>query len=212
MSIPTLGTLTSLPAARAPRAAGRPGRRAAGRAGRTPTELAVVEIDPAVADTAAMSEAYDLADGHRRQLRRGRRAAATARSGSPPAWSAPTPGPTSTAWSSAPSTSARRRSCRWTARSRSPGWSTAGSRRSGCPASWRLLVDARVLDIEVAVDRLRRTPLQAAAARPAARPSCPAPRSSTDLARPSADPSLSPRAPRRPATAGGPRPRCRRGR
>ena len=52
-----------------------------------------------------------------------------ARSGSPPASSSPRPGPTSTAPSAACSTSARRRSWRWTAPSRRPAWSTAASRR-----------------------------------------------------------------------------------
>ena len=100
---------------------------------------------------------------------------ATARSGSLPAWCAPTPGPTSTTSSSARSTCARRRSWRWTGRSRSPAWSTAGSPRSGCPASWRLLVDPRVLDDRGRGDRVRRTPLQAADPRRLP-PSCRTPR------------------------------------
>ena len=57
------------------------------------SEVAVVDIDPDLADTAAMSEAYDIpmtAGGNCVVVP----APAPATSGSPPAWSAPTPAPT----------------------------------------------------------------------------------------------------------------------
>ena len=154
MALPSLGP-TSLPAARPPRPARRPGRRRP-RGLAAADEVAVVEIDPELADTAAMTEAYDLPLDAERQLRRGRRQARRARSGSPPASSAPTPAPTSTTWSSGPSTCARRRSSRWTGRSRSRAWSTAGSRPVGLPARMAAAGRrARSPDIDVAIDRLR---------------------------------------------------------
>ena len=53
----------------------------------------MVEIDPDLADTAAMTEAYDtpLEAGANCVVVSGRR---DGRSGSPPAWSGPTPGRT----------------------------------------------------------------------------------------------------------------------
>jgi prolyl-tRNA editing enzyme YbaK/EbsC (Cys-tRNA(Pro) deacylase) len=59
MSIPTLGRLESLPALDHPELLAPPVV-AALQAWEHGPELAVVEIDPAAADTAAMSEAYDL--------------------------------------------------------------------------------------------------------------------------------------------------------
>ncbi len=59
MSIPTLGRLESLPALEHPELLA-PSVAAALTAWPHGGELAVVEIDPSVADTAAMSEAYDL--------------------------------------------------------------------------------------------------------------------------------------------------------
>ena len=59
MSIPTLGRLESLPALEHPELLAPPVV-AALEAWEHGRELAVVEIDPSVADTAAMSEAYDL--------------------------------------------------------------------------------------------------------------------------------------------------------
>ena len=48
MSIPTLGTLTSLPAAEHPELVADPVAALLATGGRTPTEVAVVEIDPAL--------------------------------------------------------------------------------------------------------------------------------------------------------------------
>ena len=59
MSLPVLGTLDSLPALDRPDLLAEPV--AAALAGWTPAErVAVVEIDPDLADTAALTEAYDL--------------------------------------------------------------------------------------------------------------------------------------------------------
>ena len=90
MTLPELGTLESLPALDHPDLLG-PTVAAALAAWPARREVAVVAIDPELADTAAMSEAYDLPLDHRRQLRGGGRRAATARNGWRRAWSARTP-------------------------------------------------------------------------------------------------------------------------
>jgi prolyl-tRNA editing enzyme YbaK/EbsC (Cys-tRNA(Pro) deacylase) len=59
VSVPTLGTLHSLPAVDHPGLVADPVA-AALRIWPGADEVAVVEIDPALADTAAMTEAYDL--------------------------------------------------------------------------------------------------------------------------------------------------------
>jgi prolyl-tRNA editing enzyme YbaK/EbsC (Cys-tRNA(Pro) deacylase) len=59
MTLPEIGTLTSLPALDHPELLGDPVAKALADWERT-AEVAVVEIDPELADTAAMSEAYDL--------------------------------------------------------------------------------------------------------------------------------------------------------
>ena len=59
MPLPTLAALTSLPALDHPELLGDPVARALAGWSRA-DEAAVVEIDPALADTAAMSEAYDV--------------------------------------------------------------------------------------------------------------------------------------------------------
>ena len=59
MPLPTLATLTSLPALDHPELLGDPVARALAGWSHA-DEAAVVEIDPALADTAAMSEAYDV--------------------------------------------------------------------------------------------------------------------------------------------------------
>ena len=133
-----------------------------------PDEIAVVEIDPEVADTAAMSEAYDLPmttgancvvvagkrDGEERVAACLVRADTRADVNNP---------------SSGPSTSARRRSSPWTARSSESGMEYGGITPVGLPAAWRVLVDPRVLDIDVAVIGSGRPPVQAARAGPPAR-------------------------------------------
>jgi prolyl-tRNA editing enzyme YbaK/EbsC (Cys-tRNA(Pro) deacylase) len=59
MTLPEIGTLTSLPALDHPELLGDPVAKALADWERT-AEVAVVEIDPELADTAAMSEAYEL--------------------------------------------------------------------------------------------------------------------------------------------------------
>ena len=59
MTLPEIGTLTSLPALDHPELLGDPVAKALADWARA-AEVAVVEIDPDLADTAAMSEAYDL--------------------------------------------------------------------------------------------------------------------------------------------------------
>ena len=59
MPLPTLATLTSLPALDHPELLGDPVAHALAGWSRA-AEVAVVEIDPELADTAAMSEAYDV--------------------------------------------------------------------------------------------------------------------------------------------------------
>ena len=65
----------------------RSGRDGAEPAGRAPTEVAVVEIDPELADTAAHVRGLLPAAGPPAPTAWWSPAAATARSGSPPAWS-----------------------------------------------------------------------------------------------------------------------------
>ncbi len=128
MPLPRLGSLESLPVLTHPDLLAPPVHSALSDWPHS-QDVAVVEIDPAYADTAAMSEAYTIPmeSGANCVVVMGRR---DGRSGSPPASSGPTPGPTSTTSSSGLSTSARRRSSPWSAPWRSPGWSTAGSPRS----------------------------------------------------------------------------------
>ena len=59
MTLPEIGTLTSLPALDHPELVGQPVAKALADWGRA-DEVAVVEIDPELADTAAMSAAYEL--------------------------------------------------------------------------------------------------------------------------------------------------------
>src|SRR3954447_21281053 len=59
MDLPRIGTLTSLPAVEHPGLVG-PSVAGARAAWTHAAEVAVVEIDPELADTAAMTEAYDV--------------------------------------------------------------------------------------------------------------------------------------------------------
>ena len=126
-----------------------------------------------------MSEAYDAAADHRRQLRRRRRPARRRGAGRrvrgprrhPRRREQPGQAHPRRAQGVVPVDGPRGRGVR--------AWSTAGSPRSGCPDGWRLLVDRRVRRDRRGDHRLRRTPLQAAAARARCSPSCPAPRWST---------------------------------
>lgn len=149
MSLPTLGRLESLPALDHPELLAPPVVAALQAWGHGP-EVAVVEIDPEVADTAAMSEAYDLGmdTGANCVVVGGRRegvervAACLVR--------ADTRADVNTVVKRALDV----RKCSFLSMDRAveeSGMEYGGITPVGLPAAWRLLVDARVLDIEVAV-------------------------------------------------------------
>jgi prolyl-tRNA editing enzyme YbaK/EbsC (Cys-tRNA(Pro) deacylase) len=113
-------------------------------------ELAVVAIDPAVADTAAMSEAYDLGmdTGANCVVVGGRRdgeervAACLVRAD------------TRADVNNVVKRTLDVRKCSFLAMERAveeTGMEYGGNTPGGLPGGWRLLVDPRVLDIEVAV-------------------------------------------------------------
>jgi prolyl-tRNA editing enzyme YbaK/EbsC (Cys-tRNA(Pro) deacylase) len=149
MSLPTLGRLASLPALDHPELLAPPVV-AALEAWEHGRELAVVEIDPSVADTAAMSEAYDLGmdtgancvvvggkrDGEERV------AACLVR--------ADTRADVNTVVKR--TLDVRKASFLSMDRAvEESGMEYGGITPIGLPDGWRLLVDPRVLDIEVAV-------------------------------------------------------------
>jgi prolyl-tRNA editing enzyme YbaK/EbsC (Cys-tRNA(Pro) deacylase) len=149
VSLPTLGRLESLPALDHPELLAPPVV-AALRAWEHGAELAVVEIDPAVADTAAMSEAYDLGmdTGANCVVVGGSRAgdervaACLVR--------ADTRADVNTVVRKALDV----RKCSFLPMDRAveeSGMEYGGITPVGLPEAWRLLVDARVLDVEVAV-------------------------------------------------------------
>ena len=149
MSIPTLGTLTSLPAAEHPELVAEP---VAALLARWPhaDRVAVVEIDPGLADTAAMTEAYDLSllasancvvvagrrDGEERV------AACVVRAD------------TRADVNSLVKRTLDVRKASFLSTERAvemSGMEYGGITPVGLPGGWRVLVDPRVLDIEVAV-------------------------------------------------------------
>jgi len=149
MGIPTLGTLESLPALEHPELLA-PAVVAALEAWEHAGELAVVEIDPALADTAAMSEAYDLGmdtgancvvvggkrDGEERV------AACLVRAD------------TRADVNSVVKRALDVRKCSFLPMDRAveeSGMEYGGITPVGLPAEWRLLIDTRVLEIDVAV-------------------------------------------------------------
>jgi prolyl-tRNA editing enzyme YbaK/EbsC (Cys-tRNA(Pro) deacylase) len=149
VSLPTLGRLESLPVLDHPELLAPPVL-AALRGWPHAGELAVVEIDPAVADTAAMSEAYDLGmdTGANCVVVGGSRAgdervaACLVR--------ADTRADVNTVVRKALDV----RKCSFLSMERAveeTGMEYGGITPVGLPGSWRLLVDPRVLDIEVAV-------------------------------------------------------------
>ena len=149
MSIPTLGRLESLPALEHPELLAPPVV-AALEAWDHGGELAVVEIDPSVADTAAMSEAYDLGmdTGANCVVVGGRRegaervAACLVR--------ADTRADVNTVVKRALDV----RKCSFLPMDRAveeSGMEYGGITPIGLPPGWRLLVDSRVLEIDVAV-------------------------------------------------------------
>jgi prolyl-tRNA editing enzyme YbaK/EbsC (Cys-tRNA(Pro) deacylase) len=149
MSLPTLGRLESLPALDHPELLAPPVV-AALQAWEHGRELAVVEIDPAVADTAAMSEAYDLGmdTGANCVVVGGRRdgeervAACLVRAD------------TRADVNNVVKRTLDVRKCSFLSMDRAveeTGMEYGGITPVGLPPDWRLLVDSRVLDIEVAV-------------------------------------------------------------
>jgi prolyl-tRNA editing enzyme YbaK/EbsC (Cys-tRNA(Pro) deacylase) len=149
MALPVLGRLESLPALDHPDLLAPPVV-AALEAWEHGRALAVVAIDPAVADTAAMSEAYDLGmdTGANCVVVGGRRdgeervAACLVRAD------------TRADVNNVVKRTLDVRKCSFLSMDRAveeTGMEYGGITPVGLPAAWRLLVDSRVLDIEVAV-------------------------------------------------------------
>jgi prolyl-tRNA editing enzyme YbaK/EbsC (Cys-tRNA(Pro) deacylase) len=149
MPLPTLGRLESLPALEHPELLAPPVV-AALEAWEHGHELAVVEIDPAVADTAAMSEAYDLGmdTGANCVVVGGSRA------GEERVAACLVRADTRADVNNVVRRSLDVRKCSFLPMDKAveeSGMEYGGITPVGLPGSWRLLVDARVLDIEVAV-------------------------------------------------------------
>jgi prolyl-tRNA editing enzyme YbaK/EbsC (Cys-tRNA(Pro) deacylase) len=149
MPLPTLGSLQSLPALDHPDLLA-PSVVEALRSWAHGRELAVVEIDPALADTAAMSEAYGLGmdTGANCVVVGGRRdgqervAACLVRAD------------TRADVNNVVKRTLDVRKCSFLSMDRAveeSGMEYGGITPVGLPAPWRLLVDQRVLDIDVAV-------------------------------------------------------------
>jgi prolyl-tRNA editing enzyme YbaK/EbsC (Cys-tRNA(Pro) deacylase) len=149
MTTPTLGRLESVPALDRPDLLADPVT-AALQAWSWAAEVGVVEIDPAIADTAAMSEAYDLGldTGANCVLVGGRRdgeervAACLVRAD------------TRADVNNLVKRTLDVRKASFLSMDRAveeSGMEYGGITPIGLPASWRLLVDPRVLEIEVAV-------------------------------------------------------------
>jgi prolyl-tRNA editing enzyme YbaK/EbsC (Cys-tRNA(Pro) deacylase) len=149
VSLPTLGRLESLPALDHPELLAPPVV-AALEAWEHGRELAVVEIDPAVADTAAMSEAYDLGmdTGANCVVVGGSRA------GDERVAACLVRADTRADVNNVVRRALDVRKCSFLPMDRAveeSGMEYGGITPVGLPDSWRLLVDSRVLDIEVAV-------------------------------------------------------------
>ena len=159
MSIPTLGTLTSLPAIQHPELVADP---VAALLATWPhaEHVAVVEIDPALADTAAMTEAYDL------PLVASANCVVVAgrRDGAERVAACVVRADTRADVNSLVKRTLDVRKASFLAMDRAVEESAmeyGGITPLGLPASWRLLVDTRVLDIDVAIvgSGLRRSKL-----------------------------------------------------
>jgi prolyl-tRNA editing enzyme YbaK/EbsC (Cys-tRNA(Pro) deacylase) len=149
VSLPTLGRLESLPALDHPELLAPPVV-AALEAWAHGRELAVVEIDPAVADTAAMSEAYDLGmdTGANCVVVGGSRA------GDERVAACLVRADTRADVNNVVRRALDVRKCSFLPMDRAveeTGMEYGGITPVGLPDAWRLLVDSRVLDIEVAV-------------------------------------------------------------
>jgi prolyl-tRNA editing enzyme YbaK/EbsC (Cys-tRNA(Pro) deacylase) len=149
MTTPTLGTLVTVPALDRPDLLADPVA-AALRSWPAAAQVGVVEIDPAIADTAAMSEAYDLSleTGANCVVVGGRRdggdrvAACVVRAD------------TRADVNNLVKRTLDVRKASFLSMDRAveeSGMEYGGITPVGLPAGWRLLVDSRVLDIEVAV-------------------------------------------------------------
>jgi prolyl-tRNA editing enzyme YbaK/EbsC (Cys-tRNA(Pro) deacylase) len=149
MDLPRLGALTSLPAVDRPDLLGEPVG-AALREWPHAAELAVVEIDPELADTAAMSEAYDvpLAASANCVVVSGRRA------GEERTAACVVRADTRADVNNLVKRTLDVRKATFLPMERAveeTGMEYGGITPLGLPASWRLFVDARCVDIEVAV-------------------------------------------------------------
>ena len=149
VSLPTLGRLESLPALDHPELLAPPVV-AALETWEHGHELAVVEIDPAVADTAAMSAAYDLG------MDTGANCVVVggARAGEDRVAACLVRADTRADVNNVVRRALDVRKCSFLPMDRAvqeSGMEYGGITPVGVPDSWRLLVDARVLDIEVAV-------------------------------------------------------------
>jgi prolyl-tRNA editing enzyme YbaK/EbsC (Cys-tRNA(Pro) deacylase) len=149
MSLPTLGRLESLPALEHPQLLAPPVV-AALASWAHGHELAVVEIDPAVADTAAMSEAYDLG------MDTGANCVVVggARAGEERVAACLVRADTRADVNNVVRRLLDVRKCSFLSMDRAvaeTGMEYGGITPVGLPAGWRLLVDSRVLEIDVAV-------------------------------------------------------------
>lgn len=149
MSLPSLGSLQSLPATEHPELLAPPVA-AALAAWEHAGALAVVEIDPALADTAAMSEAYDLGmdTGANCVVVGGRR------DGAERVAACLVRADTRADVNNVVKRTLDVRKCSFLPMDRAveeSGMEYGGITPLGLPATWRLLVDPRVLEIDVAV-------------------------------------------------------------
>ena len=146
----TFGTLTLLPALEHPELLGETVRASLAdweHAG----EVTVAEIDPTLADTAAMTEAYEVSLRGERQLRRGDGQARGA--GAHGCLRRPRghPGRCQQRGPPNPRRAQVPRSSTTTGRSSETGMEYGGITPIGIPADWRLLVDAAVTGIDLAI-------------------------------------------------------------
>jgi prolyl-tRNA editing enzyme YbaK/EbsC (Cys-tRNA(Pro) deacylase) len=149
VSVPTLGTLHSLPAVDHPGLVADPVA-AALRTWPGADEVAVVEIDPALADTAAMTEAYDL------PLTASANCVVVAgrRDGQERVAACVVRADTRADVNNLVKRTLDVRKASFLAMDRAveeSGMEYGGITPLGLPASWRLLVDARVVEIDVAI-------------------------------------------------------------
>jgi prolyl-tRNA editing enzyme YbaK/EbsC (Cys-tRNA(Pro) deacylase) len=149
VSVPTLGTLHSLPAVDHPGLVADPVA-AALRTWPGADEVAVVEIDPALADTAAMTEAYDL------PLTASANCVVVAgrRDGQERVAACVVRADTRADVNNLVKRTLDVRKASFLAMDRAveeSGMEYGGITPLGLPAHWRLLVDARVVDIDVAI-------------------------------------------------------------